>query len=105
GGGTLTVPYLMWCNTDIRKAVATSSACGFPIALAGALSMVIIGLQHEILPEHTIGYLYWPAALLIIMSSMLFAPLGARIAHTISVTVLKKIFAIVLFMIGIRMVM
>jgi len=105
GGGTLTVPYLMWCNTDIRKAVGTSSACGFPIALAGAISMIVIGTHQQVLPEHTIGYLYWPAAVLIVMSSVLFAPLGARLAHSLKVSVLKKIFAVVLLLIGIRMVL
>ncbi len=104
GGGTLTVPYLMWCNIDIRKAVGTSSACGFPIAVAGALSMILIGSGHDDLPDHTLGYLYWPAAIMIIMSSMLFAPVGAWLAHTLQVSILKKIFAVLLFLIGLRMV-
>ncbi|MCG8324699.1 MAG: sulfite exporter TauE/SafE family protein [Thiotrichales bacterium] len=104
GGGTLTVPFLMWCNIDIRKAVGTSSACGFPIAVAGALSMVLIGMQQDGLAENTLGYLYWPAAILIVLSSMLFAPLGAKLAHILNVSVLKKIFAVVLFLIGTRMV-
>lgn len=105
GGGTLTVPFLMWCNIDIRKAVATSSACGFPIALAGTISMILVGLNNPDLPENSIGYVYWPAAVLIVMSSILFAPIGARLAHTLKISVLKRIFAIVLLIIGIRMVM
>ena len=28
GGGTLTVPFLTWCNVVMQKAVATSAACG-----------------------------------------------------------------------------
>ncbi len=105
GGGTLTVPFLHWCNVDMRKAVGTSSACGFPIALAGAISMMIVGSAQTNLPENTIGYVYWPAAVLIVLSSTLFAPLGAKIAHTISVSLLKKLFAVVLFFIGLRMVL
>ena len=104
GGGTLTVPFLMWCNTDIRKAVGTSSACGLPIALTGALSMIIISTDNPSLPEHSLGYLYWPAALLIALASVMFAPLGAKLAHSIKVSVLKKIFAVVLLLIGLRMI-
>jgi len=70
GGGTLTVPFLVWCHVNIRKAVATSSACGFPIALAGTLAMIYTGLDSNSLPENTIGYVYWPAALLILVTSV-----------------------------------
>ncbi len=103
GGGTLTVPFLVWCHVNIRKAVATSSACGFPIALAGTLAMVYTGLGSTSLPENTIGYVYWPAALLILVTSVLFAPVGAKLAHSIPVDSLKRVFAIVLAGVGSRM--
>ena len=35
GGGTLTVPLLVFGNVPIHQAVGTSAACGLPIALAG----------------------------------------------------------------------
>lgn len=103
GGGTLTVPFLIWCHVGMRKAVATSSACGFPIALAGTLTMIFTGLDSTSLPEHSIGYVYWPAAILILMTSVLFAPVGAKLAHSIPVDSLKRVFAIVLACIGLRM--
>jgi len=103
GGGTLTVPFLVWCHVNIRKAVATSSACGFPIALAGTLAMIYTGLDSTSLPENTIGYVYWPAALLILVTSVLFAPVGAKLAHTMPVASLKRVFAIVLACVGLRM--
>jgi uncharacterized membrane protein YfcA len=103
GGGTLTVPFLVWCHVNIRKAVATSSACGFPIALAGTLAMIYTGLDSTSLPENTIGYVYWPAALLILTTSVLFAPVGAKLAHTMPVGSLKRVFAIVLACVGLRM--
>ena len=103
GGGTLTVPFLTWCQVDIRKAVATSSACGFPIALAGTLTMIFTGLDYSNLPENSIGYVYWPAAVAILVTSVLFAPVGAKLAHTMPVNSLKRIFAIVLACIGLRM--
>jgi len=103
GGGTLTVPFLIWCQVDIRKAVATSSACGFPIALAGTLTMIFTGLDYSNLPENSIGYVYWPAAVAILVTSVLFAPVGAKLAHSMPVNSLKRIFAIVLVCIGLRM--
>jgi len=103
GGGTLTVPFLVWCHIDIRKAVATSSACGFPIALAGALAMIFTGLDSTSLPENSIGYVYWPAAILILITSVLFAPVGAKLAHSMPVESLKRVFAVVLACVGLRM--
>lgn len=105
GGGTLTVPFLLWCNTDMRKAVATSAACGLPIALAGATGMLVTGLDTPGLPSGSIGYVYWPAAVLIALASVSFAPAGAWLAHNLRVDILKRIFAVVLLIIGIRMVL
>lgn len=103
GGGTLTVPFLIWCHVDVRKAVATSSACGFPIALTGTLAMIFTGLDSTSLPENSIGYVYWPAAILILTTSVLFAPVGAKLAHSIQVESLRRVFAIVLACVGLRM--
>ena len=102
GGGTLVVPLLLWCSIDIRKAVGTSSACGFPIALTGALAFLWLGWEVPGLPEHSLGYIYLPAVLGITFSSMIFAPLGARIAHSIPQDQLKKLFALTIFLVGIK---
>lgn len=103
GGGTLTVPFLQWCNVPMRQAVATSAACGLPIAVAGALGFVVSGWGHELLPPLSSGYLYWPAFAGVVCASVLFAPLGARLAHTIPAAQLKRFFAIFLAMLGLRM--
>lgn len=103
GGGTMTVPFLLWCNENIRNAVATSSACGLPIAIAGTAGMIATGWGHVSLPIWSTGYVYWPAAIVILFASVLTAPLGARLAHTLPVNILKKIFAVVIGLIGIRM--
>jgi len=100
GGGTLTVPYLVWNNIDMRKAVATSSACGLPIAIAGATGFVLTGLRQAGLPDWSIGYLYLPALAGIVIASVLFAPLGARVAHWLDPARLKRLFGIFLLMLG-----
>jgi uncharacterized membrane protein YfcA len=105
GGGVLTVPFLAWSGMDMRRAVATSSVCGVPIALAGTGAMIVAGLDAQNLPAGTTGYVYWPAALAIALTSVLFAPLGAHLAHTLPVAVLKRLFAILLALIGLRMLL
>ncbi len=105
GGGTMTVPFLVWCNTVMQKAVATSAAVGLPIAVAGATGYIVTGLNESQLPANAIGYVYWPALLGIIVTSMLFAPLGARLAHNLPAARLKKIFALLLAVLGVRMLM
>lgn len=103
GGGTMSVPFLQWCNVSMRQAVATSAACGLPIALAGALGFVLAGWNTPGLPAWSSGYLYWPAFAGIVAASVLFAPLGARLAHLLPTVVLKRFFALFLAFLGVRM--
>lgn len=103
GGGTLTVPFLTWCNVKMQHAVATSSACGLPIAVAGCIGFVLTGWNEVTLPEYSLGYIYWPAFLSIVLSSILTAPVGAWFAHRLSAAKLKRFFSLVLFFLGIKM--
>lgn len=103
GGGSLTVPFLAWCNVPLRNAVATSAACGFPIALSGTIGFIVMGWNVTTLPSGSTGYIYWPAFLTIAITSLLFAPLGAKLAHTVPVNLLKRFFALFLAGVGIKM--
>ncbi len=105
GGGSLTVPFLNWCNIPIRQAVATSAACGLPIALAGALGFIVTGLNASGLPDWSLGYIYGPALAGIALVSMLSAPLGAKLAHTLPTEMLKKVFAGFLALVGSKMLL
>ncbi len=96
GGGTMTVPFLLWCNVPVRQAVATSAAVGLPIAVAGMAGFMLAGQGQAGLPAWSSGFVYWPAWLGIVAASVLFAPLGARWAHTLPTAVLKRVFAIFL---------
>ena len=105
GGGSMTVPFLIWKGYDARVAIATSAACGMPIALAGCLGFVVMGQGSDDLPSGSSGYLYWPALGGMTLSSVFVAPLGARLAHSLPVTTLKKIFALLLLAVGFKMVL
>jgi uncharacterized membrane protein YfcA len=105
GGGTMTVPFLQWCNVPMRQAVATSAACGVPIALAGAAGFIVSGWGEALLPRLSSGYIYWPAFGGIVLASVLMAPLGARLAHSLPAAQLKRIFSLFLALLGLRMLM
>lgn len=96
GGGSLTVPFLLWCNVSMPKAIGSSAAVGLPIALAGSLGYLVSGWQHADLPPQSWGYVYWPAVAAIALCSVLTAPLGARLTHRLPVALLKKLFAVLL---------
>jgi uncharacterized membrane protein YfcA len=104
GGGTLTVPFLHWHNVAIRNAVATSAACGFPIAVMGAASYIYAGWPLANLPEHTLGYVHLPAFSFIIITSFIFAPVGAKLAHRLPEKNLKQGFAVFLLLIAFKMI-
>ena len=97
GGGFVSVPVMVWCNVSLHQAVGTSAALGFPIALANTLGYVWSGWDKAGLPPEMIGYIYWPALIVLAVFSVLFAPLGARVAHFLPVKALKRVFAFLLF--------
>ena len=103
GGGTLTVPYLSWCNVVMQRAVAVSAACGLPIAVAGAAGYIISGWNSSQLPQGATGYVYWPAALAIMVTGVLMAPVGAKLAHRLPADKLKRLFALLLLVLGVKM--
>ncbi len=96
GGGSLTVPFLTWCNVPAHRAIGTSAALGLPIALAGAIGYVVMGWGHPGLPPYSLGYVYLPAVIGVSAVSYFTAPLGAALAHRLPVRTLKRIFALVL---------
>ena len=103
GGGTLTVPFLMWCNVALPIAIGTSAAVGLPIALSGAFGYVVNGWTTANLPNHTLGFMYWPAVLLMASMSFFTAPLGAKFAHRLPISLLKKLFAVLMIGLSIQM--
>jgi len=100
GGGTLIVPYLVSRQLPMKNAVATSSACGLPIALSASIAYALLGLQHGSLPEYSFGYIYLPAFLGIALSSSFTVPVGAKLARSLPAQQLKRYFAIVLFLLA-----
>ncbi len=103
GGGVMTIPLMSMCNVPMRNAIGTSAALGLPIAIAGAAGFIATGLGKDHLPPYSIGYVYLPALIGIVIGTLITVPWGARAAHTMPVPRLKKIFAVILFILATRM--
>lgn len=100
GGGSMTVPLLVWRGVAPVRAVGTSSACGVAIGLASALGYAF-NAPAGALPAHGWGYVYWPAAIGVAAASVLAAPWGTRLAHRIGGQRLRQVFALFLVAVGI----
>lgn len=103
GGGTLSVPFMVWCNTAVHKAVATAAAIGLPTALAGAAGYIIHGWGVAGLPESSLGFIYLPALIGVSLCTVLTAPLGAWLAHRLPAARLKRVFAAFMILVATRM--
>ena len=101
GGGTLTVPYLLSRGVVVTRAVAVSSASGVCMAVVASF---VFGFAKDIhINEYTIGYIYWPGLVGILMTSIICSQKGVLLAHRLPVHLFKKIFAVFLLMVGLKL--
>lgn len=105
GGGSISVPTLTAFGVPVHRAVGTSSAIGFFIALPGAIAFMISGLGLEARPPFSLGYVNFVAVVLVAPLSVLFAPLGAKLAHAMDPIWLKRAFGLFLAFNGVRMLL
>ena len=104
GGGILTVPFLSACNVRLQHAIGTASAIGLPIAIVGTASYIASGIvQPQVLPEYSLGYIYLPALTGIAVFSVIAASIGAKVVHITQTKTIRKIFVILLYVLGTKM--
>lgn len=103
GGGTISVPLLTLYNYPAHKAVGTAAAIGLIISLPGALTMLVLGTTPTDAPAGTFGFVNLFGFICIVPLTVLFAPVGATLAAKLDAGKLKKIFAVVLLITGLRM--
>lgn len=103
GGGSLSVPYLLWHNIDIKKAIGMSAAIGFPIVLSGTTGFMINAWGETDIAAYQIGFVYLPAVLFVTLASAFTVPLGVKLVHQLPVKVLKKLFGLLAFSLSIKM--
>ncbi len=100
GGAFIAVPFMTRCNVRLHVAVATSAALSVPVAIFAAIGFMIAGWHKAGLPPYALGYVYLPALILIVITSTLLAPVGARLAHEWPVVRLRYAFASMLIVLG-----
>lgn len=103
GGGTLTVPTLTFCNYPAHKAVGTAAAVGLIISLPAALTLLTVGTSPADAPAFTVGLVNLIGFCAIVPLTVLFAPVGASLANKLDAGKLKKVFAVILIITGVRM--
>lgn len=104
-GGAILVPVLTYFGMPIRHSIGIATACGVMVALFGSLGYIISGLNNELLPAWSFGYVYLPALLGISLTSSSFAPVGVKFAAKLPIQTLKKTFALFLILVAIKMML
>lgn len=106
GGAVLSVPYLVSRGLEMKRAIGSSAAIGFPIAISGSIGYAMNGhiSAQELANNHAIiGFIHIPSVLIISICGFLMAPVGVKLSTKLSVNVLKKIFAFLLIGLSIKM--
>lgn len=105
GGGVLSVPFMLWHNIAFKRAIGTSAALGFPIALGGTAGYIGTGLMLHVLPGGTLGFVYLPALVMLAAGSTFTTRLGAKATHRLPLEPLRRGFAVLLFVLATKMLL
>ena len=100
GGGLLTVPLLVYYRYPLKNAIATSALTGIPIAVLGAISYLLLGYEISHDQQRVVGYVYWPAFVVIGIVSTIAAPYSAKLVYCLPVKILRRCFGVFLILTG-----
>lgn len=103
GGGSFGVPLMSLYGTPIHRAVATAAGFGVIIAVPSVLGFLIAKPPLENLPPFTVGYVNLVAFLVVICMTLMTAPIGVKIAHSMDPKPLKRVFAFFLILVAVNM--
>lgn len=104
GGGTIATLTMTLCGTPIHRAIGTAAGMGAIIAIPASIGFLVIGMGKDGLPWGSLGYVNLPAAFVIVLTSVVFAPLGVATAHLLSPALLRRVFGIYLILVGTTMI-
>jgi len=102
-GGAILIPTLTYFGMPLRHCIGIATVCGVMVALFGSAGYIISGLDNSLLPAWSLGYVYLPALLGVVLTSSLFAPVGVKFAAKLPVQTLKKFFAVFLILVSFKM--
>ena len=104
GGTFLVMPVMLYCGIAMHTAIGTGAAIGIPVTLIGTLGYIAAGWRVADLPEYHLGFVFLPALIALVAGSVVTAPMGARLAHRLPVLALKRIFAVLMYVLATKMV-
>lgn len=102
-GGVFFGPLLQHYKVRIHDTVEITSMCGLLLSTIGTLSYMAVGYQSTASISWSTGYVYWPAFIGIAITSMLFAPLGVKLAHRLPAPILRWLFVGFLVIVSLKM--
>ncbi len=105
GGAFLTIPFMLWCGVPMRTTIGTAAMIGIPVAVVGTIGYLVSGWNVAGLPKGAIGFVFLPALIGLVCSSVVTAPYGARLAHRLPVVTIKRLFALLLYALATRMLL
>lgn len=103
GGGTFSVMTLTLFNQPIHRAIGTAALLGLVISLPGTIGFIISGWNDVRVPPGSLGYVSLIGFALIAPTTVICAPIGARIAHSFSAKRLSMSFGIFLVVVAVRL--
>jgi len=104
GGGTFSVMTMTLCGRPIHQAVGTSALFGLFIAVPATAGLIVGGWQNPYLPPASLGFVSLVGFLLIAPTTVLTAPLGAKLAHGLTRRRLNQVFGMFLLVAAVRMI-
>ena len=104
GGTFLVMPVMLYCGIAMHNAIGTGAAIGIPVTLIGTFGYIAAGWHVNDLPELHLGFVFLPALVALVAGSIITAPMGARMAHRLPVVMLKRIFAVLMYLLATKMV-
>lgn len=105
GGGTLGVTLMTLCGRPMTIAIATAAGFGAAIGVPSAITAIITGWDISDLPPGSLGYVNVPAFIFISSFTTLMVPYGARAAYALEKRTLKRLFALLLFVVATQMLL
>ena len=103
GGGFLSMVYMAYKNLDLKKAIGTSAALGFVIAITGTLGYSLNGWSETVGEPFALGFIYVPAFIAVSLSSIAAAAYGAKWAHRLPDSFLRKLLGVISLILSIKM--
>jgi len=105
GGGVLMIPVMVVVlKFSMHKAVGTSTGLMIFTAIGGTISYIVNGWGVSNLPEYSLGYVNLLQFLLLAVTSVPMAQIGANFAHKLPAKQLKYIFIFMMIYMGLKMI-